>query len=357
MKTTKQAKTWTKEGKYDGLWWALSWLTIVMIASLAFTSRVHAADFSTALNKALAEVPVGADVAGMGGTNTASPDFSSSNPAIIGVEGTEKFKASATATYGYLSFKSGMRINLYSLSVAAQLPVGVIQVTGIDAKSNTVSLGEFGDDKLKFNSMPSIGLQYGLPVAKNLLLKEDSLYLGVSYNYSQSKMTGRSVIGTPATTFVVDLKNESIGQMAGVGALYRIGKLVNVGASYGHTWDKAKDFYNGELDSETRSESDTLRLGLSAQITPMTMIAFDYQHLYLPAGERDDQYFAGAEQYLIKDLLAVYGGYANGGITGGLGLYLEHGGLNLAYVNRGLRQLDEFLGKSEIWMVSVYGTF
>lgn len=344
METTK-AKTWTKDGRHEKFWWTLSVLTIMLIISLFFTGKVQAADFSTALSKTMAEIPVGADVAGMGNANTASPDFSSSNPAIIGVEGTEKFVAGATATYGHLSFKKGTRINLYSVSASAQLPVGVIQITGTDARSNRA---EIEGEKLQFSSMPSVGLQYGLPVGKSFLLQDDSLYLGLSCDYSQSKMN----VSADSDVFMIKSK----GYLLGAGILYRFGKVVNLGASYEHAWDKSDDFYRGIFETSEKSEAETVRLGLSAQVTSMTLLAVDYQHLYLE-GEQADQYFAGVEQYLVKDLLAVYAGYANGGATVGLGVYLKHGGLNVAYLNRTFRQLDEFLGKSEVVMVSFYGTF
>ncbi len=350
MRTATTAKTW---GKAENM---LMVIFLMLLCIFAFTGKAHPADFSTAMAKTMAEIPFGADVAGMGNTSTATPDFSSRNPAVMAVESADPWNFGFSTTGGLIHFKSGSTISLYSLSGTAKLPVGILQITVSDAKSNTGTLID-ESAKIKFNNNPSFDVQYGLATGKNLLLDEDALYLGASYGYSQSKLTGKYFIGTEDTTMIFDFKTESKSHNVGVGALYQIAKVVNLGATFDHSWDSAEDFINGEFDAKTKSQSNKLRLGVGVQVLPMTFVAADYQHLYLSDGLSDDQYFAGVEQYLVKDILAVYAGYANGGATAGLGIYLKHGGINIAYMNRGFRSMDQFLGKSEMAMLSIYGNF
>lgn len=322
---------------------------LLIIIFLGFFDIAKAEDFSTAFTKTVSEIPDGADGAGMGGATTATPDFSSKNPALIAVETSEKpIKGSVSAHYWFIKFYDGPNVSIGSLSATAKLPVGVLQVVGSYAGSNTGEMGEL--DSIKINNSPSIGIQYGLPVP---VVKD--LYLGLSYNYSQSKITAR-------TTFVdlldTEITSKSKGHEVGAGMLYRMfDKKVNAGLFYAHAWDKEETFIDGSSDSIENSQTDQVRFGVSANVTSMTMISAEVRHYWFPDGVTDTQYFAGIEQYVIKDFLAVYGGYANGGLTAGLGAYFEQGGLNLAYMYRPFRSTEEFLGKAEAVMLSAYVTF
>ena len=314
-------------------------LFLAMFIVVSFGNSAKAADFSTELGKM--DIPVGADVAGMGGASTAIPGFSSENPAVIAVK-EDSSKVGVTGTYGYMGFKNGLNMDLYSPSFTLlSLPVGVVQLTFSDARSNVATLLD-GTSSFQFNKVQSLDLQYGFPVS-------DSFYLGASYSHSLSEVT--------MNVFEVGIFNtQSRGNTLGVGAMYRIGKVANLGAYYEHSWDSADDFVDGDFYLNTKTHSSRLRLGASVQITSTTLLAADYQHLYLAGGEKADQYFFGAEQYLAKDF-AIYAGCANGGLNAGLGFYLKNGGVNLSYSHRPFREMEEFLGNAKAFMASAYWTF
>ena len=324
---------------------------LAVLALLLVAGNCYAEDFSTALAKTMSQIPDGADVAGMGNASTATPEFSSRNPAIIAVESKEKFNASGTATYGLINFSNGPKIDLYSVSGTFKLPVGAMQINLSNAGSNVGAVDEMTD--AQFNSAPSINLQYGLKLGKNVLADDDSLYGGVSYSYGTSKITMH--VADPILGDIFDI-TKSTSKEVGLGALYQFG-VVNVGAFYAHSWDSADEYINDALDNTTKSQTDTLRLGLGVHVTSSTYVAMDYRHLYLPNGEHDDQYYIGLEQYIIKDVLALYAGYADGGATAGVGIYGKSCGLNLGYMHRPFRATEEVFGKAEVFMLSIYGTF
>jgi len=327
-------------------------LFVAVVVGLYFTSSIHAEDFSTALSKTLSEIPSGADEAS-GIPSTAALDFSSKNPAIIAAgtaSGTEpKSKVGATINYGFISFKNGLDVNTGSMSGTVKMPVGVAQLTISDGRSNTGDIDEYSD--IKFNSFPSAELQYGLKVA-------DSLYAGVSYTYSQSKITSNMTMEDEASgePYNLSLTSKEKSNELGAGILYRLGKL-NLGAFYGHSWDQSRNYVDGTLESTDNSKTDQLRLGASIQILPTTMLAMDYRYFWFPDSIHDAQYFAGVEQYVYKDIIALYGGYANGGAATGLGVYFENGGLNLAYMYRPFRSTEKYLGKAEVLEVLLYLNF
>jgi len=322
-------------------------VVVLMIAMMTFS--VHAEDFDIALSKTISEIPDGADAAAMGGATIATPDFSSKNPAIIAIppEGEKTPDFGVYANYGFIKFKNGPDVNLGFVSGTAKLPVGVLQIMGSYAGSDVGRMNEFND--IKINSSPFVGFQYGLPIAKDL-------YAGISYTYSESEITMHASIEKP---FDLELISKSKGHEVGAGMLYQLLKnKVSVGMFYAHSWDEEKTFMDGSLDSAERSETDQVRLGVSAKITSMTMISAEVRHYWFPDGVTNTQYFIGVEQYLIKELLAVYGGYANGGATIGLGVYSnKYGALNIAYMNRPFRATEDFLGKADAFMLSVYFTF
>jgi len=319
---------------------------VAMLIVVNFGNFAKAADFATALNKSLEEIPVGADVP----YNTSTmAGFSTRNPAGIATVEKDAPKFGVNGTYGHIGFQNGLGVDLYSPSVTVNSPVGVFQLTFTDAKSNEATLLD-GASKFQFNKIQSVDLQFGFPVAGNLLTADDSLYLGVSGSHSLSETTMNVVD-------VGSFNTQSKGISVGAGMMYRVGKFANFGAFYEHSWDSADDFVDSAFDANTKTQSSKLRIGTSVQITPTTLLAADYQHLYLPGGENADQYFAGVEQYLIKDALAFYGGYANGGAATGLGFYSSHAGINVAYLWNSFQSLDQYFGKSNLAMVSAYWTF
>ncbi len=321
-------------------------LFLAMFIVASFGNSAEAEDFSTAVSKALEEIPVGADVPFNASTMAG---FSTRNPAGIAAVEKDASKFGVNGTYGHIGFKNGLNVDLYSPSVTVNSSVGVFQLTFTDAKSNNAALLD-GTSNFQFNKVQSIDLQYGFPIAGNFLVADDSLYLGLSGSHSMSDVT---------TTLaeVGSLNTQSKGNAVGIGAMYRIGKIANFGAFYERSWDGADDFVDGSFDANSKSQSSKLRLGTSVQITSTTLLAVDYQHLYLAGGENADQYFFGAEQYLIKDALALYGGYADGGIAAGLGFYSSHAGINLAYQRHLFQSLEQYFGKANMFMVSAYWTF
>lgn len=316
-----------------------------MFIVASFGNSAEAEDFSTAVSKALEEIPVGADVPFNASTMAG---FSTRNPAGIAAVEKDASKFGVNGTYGHIGFKNGLNVDLYSPSVTVNSSVGVFQLTFTDAKSNNAALLD-GTSRFQFNKVQSVNLQYGLLIGGDIFLTGDSFYLGASYSHSQSEVT-------VTLDEIGSFNTQSKGNSLGMGALYRFGDIANLGAFYEHSWDSADNSIDGTFDASSGSQSSKLRLGTSVQITPSTLLAADYQHLYLP-NEKADQYFAGVEQYLIKDTFAVYGGYANGGATVGLGVYLKNAGINFAYMHNSFKETNDFLGKAEGFMASAYWTF
>jgi len=321
-------------------------LLVVLVAGFA------QADPATDITKASSKISDGADVLSMGNANTAlTSDYSVRNPGgVDAIDAEPRNKFGAAATYGNISFKNGPSINLYTISAMTRFPIGTLQISYADGGSNKGTLDGF-DDTLKFNSFPSIDTQYGLKVGSGLLRKDDELYAGIGYEYSESKLTSGQAAnlsqGVPAFNVVSRTSSNTLE----LGALYRIAaKKVNIGWMYLHSWDTSND----SMGDNTHSQSDQLRLGVSVKVTPLTLISFDYRHLYLP-GASDDQYNAGIEQYLIKDVLALYAGCADGGVTGGIGIYTKYGGINFGYMHGGMNSLKKEFGASNTLMVSIYG--
>lgn len=333
----------------------IMFLVVCLTFTLGTFSVVCAQDFGIALTKAFSEIPDGADVASMGNASTATPAFSSRNPAIVAVEVEDvKTTVGATGTYGYIHFGNGPSVNLYSGSLAARLPYGTVQITYSNGSSDSRKFTD--SDTVKFDEIPSVELQYGFSLGK--IFGDDALYGGVSYGYSESKLTLNNVTFLSEGLFRNTIVSEGSGHTFGTGMLYQIYKAINLGALYLHSWDGSRESVtsNGAVVDILRSKSqaDELRVGIGIQVTPITFVAGDYRHLYLPDGQRDDQYYAGIEQGIIKDVLYIYGGWANGGTTTGIGLYFKHGGVNLAYMHRPMRALEEHLGKAEVFAASLY---
>lgn len=323
-------------------------VVLIVFSIFVFASNSRAADdFGTAMEIATVNVPPGADVAGMGNVWTATPNFSSNNPAVLPTCG--DYKIGGSATYGRINFKNGPDVNLYSGSIAAKLPAGFLQVTYSDARSNTEATKM--DVDAKFNASPVINLQYGLSAAKNFLREGDELYLGISYSpYERSKLTFSNA---GEDLFISESKGYSIGG----GFLYKPEKNWNIGGYYSYSRSKGED--TDLVFSETSysvSKAEQMRLGLGYQLFPATFLAADYQHLNLD-GEKKDQYFAGIEQGIIKDILYLYGGWADSGPTAGLGIYFKNGGINLAYMHNPFNELKPYLGRAEVFMATAYINF
>jgi len=309
-------------------------------------------DVNTALAKTYTEVPDGADVLSMGNANTSLPsDYSTRNPGAVDATDYPESKFGAATTYANIGFKNGPSVNLYSVSAITRFPIGTLQVTYKNGGSSTGMIDEFGDT-LKLDRLPSIDMQCGLRVGSNLLWT-DELYAGLGYSYAEYKLLGRAY---DSQLNLVDVSSLQHSHTLESGVLYRIAKKVNIGAVYLHSWD-ATDASQDGVTQTTRSETDQLRLGISAKVTSRTLISADYRHLYLPNGEHDDQYFFGIEQYVVKDVFALYGGWANGGVTTGFGVYSKHCGVNFGYMHRPFRAAEEIFGKADVIMASLYAIF
>jgi len=329
-------------------------MALVMVIGCFFATNIQAADFGTALAIAIANVPRGADVAGMGNANTAAPEFSSNNPATIAAA--KDFKLGSSATYGRINFGNGPSINIYSGTVSGKLPRGVLEVTYSKASSD-MGIADFGlpdpdfNPGLKLNSVSSLAFQYGLRAGKDLLFSGDELYLGLAYE---------PVFKSKILLFLRGMEEvvlKSDGYSVGGGFLYKPNKNWNFGGSYSYSRSKDKGEYLlvREIE-ESRSRTDTYRLGVGYQVLPMTLLAADWQHLEID-GFKNDQFFAGIEQGIVKDFLYLYGGWADSGPTAGIGAYLKNGGLNLAYMQRPFKDLEQYLGHADAYMASAYINF
>lgn len=331
-------------------------ILLAILVVLAMVPSAYAKDFGSAFGAAITNVSQGADVGGMGNAWTATPDFSSLNPAIIGIV-PEKYHGTLMPTYGIIGFSEGPDIQFYSVSLTGKLPIGTLQLSFSDGWSNMAPTADPATS-LKINSSPTIDVQYGFKVGKNLIFKGDELYAGVGYTHGESKISMRSEFFDPEVeeAFTVNVFEKGYSDSVSVGMVYRPTKNINIGAFYSHSWDKSTSSVAGFVNETSRSETDSLRLGVGLQITETTFIAADYQHLSID-GVRFDQWFAGVEQGIVKDLLYVYAGWAADGPTAGVGIYFKNGGLNISYSANQSRDLKPYLGKSEVIMLSAYLTF
>ena len=328
---------------------------LAIMVILAMVPAVYAKDFGSAFSAAVTSIPQGADVGGMGNAWVATPDFSSNNPATIAIVPKE-FRVSAVPSYGIIGFSKGPDIQFHSESVTGKLPIGCLQISFSNGWSNMAQTAD-STTSLKINSSPTIDVQYGLKVGKNLIFKGDELYAGVGYTHGESKFSMRSEFFDPEIeeTFMVNAV-KGYSDSVSVGMVYRPNKNINIGAFYSHSWDKSDSYVEGEFLESSRGNTNQLRIGAGVQVTELTFLALDYQHLSID-GVHFDQWFAGVEQGIIKDFLYVYGGWAADGPTCGIGMYFKHGGINFSYAAKQFRDLKSYLGNSEIFMVTGYLTF
>lgn len=303
-----------------------------------------------------------ADCASMGNACVAAREFSSDlNPALIAITD-ERFNWGASPTYAMVSFKKGLDIQGGSVSFTTMLPQGVLQLTYTGAKSDRqTDRGEMDGipyaSSWDIDSLHDFGVQYGIGVGKNL-------YAGFGYNYSKSNtLSDLKVIipteGDPlAMKFYLDSKDQSHTFTAG--AVYVPLEKVSLGIAYSYTRTKAINDTDipAEIESipdEEKTHMDDLRIGATWKLTDKLMLSGDYRHAEAE-GNNFDQYYVGAE-YCFHEAFCIYAGRPNSGWSTGLGLYLEGGGVNIAYQYDPYEQVRDDLGKAEVVVVSGYLNF
>lgn len=330
-------------------------LAVFLGIGIVLATACPSAGFGTALSIMTANVPPGADIAGMGNCWVALPNFSSNNPAVAAAG--EKFRFGGSYTFGLIIFNSGPNVMIHQVSVAAALSKGVLQLTLSNANSGIAATSM--DMDAKFVYSPSIELIYGLKVAENLIRDGDKLYVGIGISFSTARMN-----------FSLAGQNQLISRSRGFllkgGFLYQSPvEGLNFGGMYAYSRDRNEDRElninedNGSQywsSKRSTSEMHQFRLGASWQVLPATLIAVDYQHLNLGHVKRD-QIFAGVEQQIIKDRLYAYGGWANSGPTAGVGVYFKDATFNVAYANNTFNDLNPHLGRSQAIMVTIGGQF
>jgi opacity protein-like surface antigen len=317
-----------------------TWLSLLICSFVIFVPNFsYAADFNKALGIMDANIPSGADTAGMGNCWAAMPGYSSSNPATIAAG--EPYRFSGSVNYSATIFKNGPAIHAYDTSVYAAMPFGgVVQMTHGGARSSSAATRM--DCNVQFNHQPYFDLMYGLKVKENMFLNGDKFYLGLGAGVNWSKM-GFASQGQNT------LISRSRGMTLKSGALYQPIENLNFGAMYSWSrgWGEDRDIENA---ISVRSTSDThqVRIGASWKVLPKfgTTLAADYQHLNIGHVKRD-QFFVGVEQQVVKDRLYLYGGWAHSGPTAGVGLYFKHGGVNVAYMNNPFADLNPHLGRAQ----------
>ncbi len=338
---------------------------VAILLLMSTSAFAGGGDLSTAIDIMASGLPAGADVAGMGNASTAQPDFSSNNPATLGaVPNLEKFTASGTATYGRINFQGGPLFagqtpdtTIKSGSVSAKIGKGVAQLNYTHASANEISElylydgGGWGQS-FQINRDESVSVLYGIKIA-------DEWSIGLGYARSESHVTSSFYAGTMATGYVLDFEDKAEGDSYSAGVLYQPTSWLNLGAEYEYTREvdeMIQKNYGGYAMDDT-SHSQRARGGASIKITPMTTLAADLQY-YKIAGEVEKlQLFAGIEQGVIKDVAYLYAGWANSGPTVGLGVYLEHGGINLAYQRNVSDEMAEYFGRADLLIGSLYLTF
>ncbi|HBP00944.1 MAG TPA: hypothetical protein DD454_01910 [Candidatus Moranbacteria bacterium] len=338
---------------------AVFWLGVVFPAGIA-----DAKEFGEALSEAFSSIPAGADAASIGNTDAANEVFSSNNPAIVPTLLKDEHKVGLSGTYGSVRFGRGPDVDLYLASAAVRLPLGVFALTYADANSGWSATDPFFGPEMKFVENPTIDLKYGLKVRDGLFFQGDQLNAGIGYVFGESRLKFRfsQFIEDFGVDVPVAIKSESRSHAGTVGVFYKPRKNVSVGAYYSHIWSSSKDttdvaggLFVEEVDSKI--QSDQFRIGAGWRIVPLTYVTVDYRHLDME-GEKLDQVFAGIEQGFRENFpLFLYVGWADQGLTGGLGFYLENGGLNLGYMHRPFRDLEPFLGKSEVLMATAFWNF
>lgn len=319
-----------------------------MLMFCMLMAEVRAADFETALDIAIKNMPAGADIAAMGNTDAASLDFSSNNPAVIGyADEKNPSQGGLSGTFGMIDFSRGPAALLYMANGQINSGYGNFQLSYsfLNSGSDKTLMGM----KAQFDASHSIGLLWGKKVSSEIFSDQDELYFGLGGGYSKSQMT----FGRKKDL----LRSEAEGASLTAGFLYRPFEGLNLGGYYVHdfSWSQEKDLVANEKN-QYFSGIDQVKVGASYQLFEMTTLAVNYQFLNLD-GQTKHQVFAGVEQGIIKDILYLYGGWAGSGPTAGIGLYFKNGGVNFAYMHDPFNDLNGHLGKADVYMVSVYWNF
>lgn len=324
---------------------ALTILAVLCVV-LGINMKIHAADFGQALSIMSATVAPGTDSLSMGGCWVALPNFSSNNPAVVAAG--DPYKVAGSYSFNWIKFNRGPSLALHITSLSAALPKGVLQLNAANANSANAGTAMEVDTKFAYSSY--VELMYGLKIGESLIRNGDKLFLGAGGSITASKINF-SQLGQ--NMFVA----RSRGFEAKAGFLYQPAKGLNFGGMYAYSRDRNEDreLTISEEDgsqswSSKRSTSDLhqIRLGASWQVLPRLLLAADYQHLNVGHVKRD-QYFIGAEFQVVKEIVSLYAGCANGGPTVGIGIYpSKHVGLNVAYGKDLFRDLNPHLGRSQM---------
>ena len=343
-------------------------ILLVLLYLLAFCAKAKADELSEAF--ATVEV-LSADCASMGNACVSAREFSSDlNPALVAVTTSKDFKWGISPAYASVNFKNGPDIQGGSLSLSVALPKGVLQLsyTGAGSNRHTDFIEADGiliSSSLDFDSLQNFGVQYGIDIVKNLIKKGDKLYIGAGYTYSKSKILSDLAIIIPmeesdplAMDFYLNSKSRSHTYTAG--AVYVPMEKISLGIAYSYTRTKTTNDTDipVEIDStpdEEKNRMNDLRIGASWKITDKLMLAGDYRHAKVNSNNFD-QYYTGAE-YCFHEALCVYGGIPNSGWSAGAGLYLEHGGINVAYQYDPYKQVRDDFGKARVVAVTGYLSF
>lgn len=327
---------------------------LVLVIAFLLPAGAFAAGFSQASSIMSATISPGPDSLSMGGCWVALPNFSSNNPAVVAAG--DPYKAAVSYSFNWIKFGRGPSIGLHITSLSVTLPKGVLQLNV--ANANSASAGTAMEADMKFDYSSYIELMYGLQVAESLIRNGDKFFLGVGGSLTASRISF-SQLGQ--SMFVA----RSRGFEAKTGFLYQPAKGLNFGGTYIYSRDRNDDRELTFSDdgspswSGKRSNSDLhqFRLGASWQVLPRLLLAADYQHLNVGHVKRD-QYFVGAEFQVVKEIVSIYAGCANGGPTVGLGVYPnKHVGLNVAYGRNLFQDLDPHLGRSQMVSAMISGSF
>jgi len=319
-------------------------LALIFALSFCFFAvQAHAEDFGRAFARASVELPPGADPASMGNAWTAqTPDYSSYSSATL--PASTDFKVGTSWNYLVADFGKGPRLKLWSGTATGKLPndFGVMQLSYANAWSRQSST-EMGAD-LKLESAPVLSLQYGVKIASDVFKKGDKLFIGATYDpVSKSDLV-----------IVLDgdkIHSKSKGYSLGASALYQYDEKLNVGAFYSHGHSKT--------DDESASNSDQWRIGAAYHVALLTYVAADLDRTTID-GSNKNKWYLGIEQGIVKDIIYVYGGLANGfgKPTAGLGIYTKNAGLNLAYMYKYYEDLAKYLGgRGNVLMATAYVRF
>lgn len=352
------------------LWFDLKWgiILILFCFLFAFCAKAKADE----LSESFATVQVlSADCASIGNACVSAREFSNDlNPALVAITTDKDFKWGISPAYASVNFKNGPDIQGGSLSFTTALPKGVLQLSYTGAGSNRhTDYAEMDgiaySSSYDFDSLQDFGIQYGIDIAKDLIKKGDKLYIGAGYTYSKSKILSDLAITIPMEEddpilmeFYLNSKSRSHTYTAG--AVYIPVEKVSLGIAYSHMRTKTINDTDIPAEIEAVSSNEKIlmndfRIGASWKLTDKLMLAGDYRHAKVN-GNNFDQYYSGAE-YCFHEAFCVYGGIPNSGWSAGAGLYLEHGGINVAYQYDPYRQVRDDLGKAKVVAVTGYLSF